>query len=462
MKLLLTCLATFMILPLSGAQAAPFSQVAEEIETNLAQAKAEQIQAQKEIAEKRKALSERLTALQDDIQNEKALLAKAQEDLEQTHKQRNELSQRLEAESSDIKELAGNVRAAARDLLNLAERSPITAEKPQRLPKLKTYLDKANYPGLKEIQSLIQMYQEEIQSLGKVLQRTGSLVDREGNQTQAQILRIGGFTTIYRAGEEVGFARTGPASGRLLAVSGEPSWLIRRNLNSFLDGEANELYLDITGGAALRQISRRVGLWEQLLSGGPLIWPILAVGLAALVLISERLLFLHRVRSNTDVLMGRVNQLVAKGDYDEAQAAAESQPNRPTSNIIKAGLALRGCSVEVVENGLSGAVLRELPRLERFLTALKVLAAVAPLLGLLGTVTGMINTFHVITIFGTGNPRLMAGGISEALVTTQLGLAVAIPILVASALLGRKAQSISDDMEEKAMAMSAALIGGEA
>jgi biopolymer transport protein ExbB len=160
--------------------------------------------------------------------------------------------------------------------------------------------------------------------------------------------------------------------------------------------------------------------------------------------------------------MGRVNQLVAKGDYDEAQAAAESQPNRPTSNIIKAGLALRGCSVEVVENGLSGAVLRELPRLERFLTALKVLAAVAPLLGLLGTVTGMINTFHVITIFGTGNPRLMAGGISEALVTTQLGLAVAIPILVASALLGRKAQSISDDMEEKAMAMSAALIGGEA
>jgi biopolymer transport protein ExbB len=86
------------------------------------------------------------------------------------------------------------------------------------------------------------------------------------------------------------------------------------------------------------------------------------------------------------------------------------------------------------------------------------MAAVAPLLGLLGTVTGMINTFHVITVHGTGDPRLMAGGISEALITTQLGLAVAIPVLVAAALLSRKAQRIASDMEEKAVAMSASLI----
>ncbi|MGD9877905.1 MotA/TolQ/ExbB proton channel family protein, partial [Desulfococcus sp.] len=83
---------------------------------------------------------------------------------------------------------------------------------------------------------------------------------------------------------------------------------------------------------------------------------------------------------------------------------------------------------------------------------------VAPLLGLLGTVTGMINTFKVITIHGTGDPRLMAGGISEALITTELGLAVAIPIMLAAAFLGRKAQNIAADMEEKAMAMTAALL----
>jgi biopolymer transport protein ExbB len=103
-------------------------------------------------------------------------------------------------------------------------------------------------------------------------------------------------------------------------------------------------------------------------------------------------------------------------------------------------------------------MLRELPRLERFITPLKVLAAVAPLLGLLGTVTGMIKTFQVITVFGTGDPRLMAGGISEALVTTQLGLMVAIPVLVAAGLLARRAQRIAGDMEEKAVALSAALI----
>ncbi|MCF8117968.1 MAG: MotA/TolQ/ExbB proton channel family protein, partial [Desulfarculaceae bacterium] len=127
-------------------------------------------------------------------------------------------------------------------------------------------------------------------------------------------------------------------------------------------------------------------------------------------------------------------------------------------NVRPPGLPPRGQPAEVIDAGLSEAMLRELPRLERFLTTLKVLAAVAPLLGLLGTVTGMINTFQVITVFGAGDPRLMAGGISEALITTQLGLAVAIPILVASALLGRRVSRLAGDMEEKAVALAAALI----
>jgi biopolymer transport protein ExbB len=103
---------------------------------------------------------------------------------------------------------------------------------------------------------------------------------------------------------------------------------------------------------------------------------------------------------------------------------------------------------------LQEAILKELPRLERFLPALNVIAAVAPLLGLLGTVTGMIGTFHVITLYGTGDPRLMAGGISEALVTTMVGLAVAIPVMLIHAFLRRRIEHIVGDMEEKALAMS--------
>ncbi|MFP4225112.1 MAG: MotA/TolQ/ExbB proton channel family protein, partial [Desulfobacterales bacterium] len=94
-------------------------------------------------------------------------------------------------------------------------------------------------------------------------------------------------------------------------------------------------------------------------------------------------------------------------------------------------------------------VLRQVPRLERFIATLSILAAVAPLLGLLGTVTGMINTFQVITLFGTGDPKLMSGGISEALVTTQLGLAVAIPIMLLHHFLERRVDKILGDIEEK-------------
>jgi len=104
-----------------------------------------------------------------------------------------------------------------------------------------------------------------------------------------------------------------------------------------------------------------------------------------------------------------------------------------------------------MENALQEAILNEVPRLERFLSTLGMLAAIAPLLGLLGTVTGMINTFHAITYYGTGDPRMMSGGISEALVTTMLGLCVAIPLMLAHTLLNRRVENTIGQMEEKAV-----------
>jgi biopolymer transport protein ExbB len=291
-----------------------------------------------------------------------------------------------------------------------------------------------------------------------VRQKEAKIVNRKGEETQANVVRLGGFCSIYRNGQELGYLTLGPGTGSLLATSGEPDWFLENELNDYFDGKTKMVPMDISGGAALRQLARRVTFWEQVQSGGLLIWPILFVGAVAVLLIIERLIFLQRVRSNTDALMSKVNDLVLAGKMEEAYNVADAQSGRPTSNVIKAGLSLRECSGEVIENGLSEAMLRELPRLERFITPLKVLAAVAPLLGLLGTVTGMIKTFQVITVFGTGDPRLMAGGISEALVTTQLGLMVAIPVLVAAGLLARRAQRIAGDMEEKAVALSAALI----
>ncbi|MBU4563732.1 MAG: DUF3450 family protein [Desulfarculus sp.] len=452
-------LAAALALCFSGpALAADFGQAAQKTAAERTQAQAELGRTRQDIAQERAAMQAKLKEIKENLAREKKALAQAREDLAATSRQRAELTRQLAETSGDLKELAGHVRAAARELLAMAERSPVTAQNPERLEILRGYLNKSRFPGLNDIQQLVELYFAEMAGSGRIARWKGPLVNRDGQEVQADIVRLGAFTTLFRTGGEVGLATLGQASGRLLAAGGDLSWGLSSDITSYLNRETDAAPMDISGGAALKQLSRRETLWEQVRSGGPLIWPILAVGLAALILIIERLVFFRRVRANTDEMMTHVAELVAGGDFAGALDEAEKQRGRPTSNVITAGLALRDQPSEVIDNGLSEAMLRELPRLERFLTALKVLAAVAPLLGLLGTVTGMINTFQVITVFGTGDPRLMAGGISEALITTQLGLAVAIPILVASALLGRRAQRLAGDMEEKAVSLSAALI----
>jgi biopolymer transport protein ExbB len=180
----------------------------------------------------------------------------------------------------------------------------------------------------------------------------------------------------------------------------------------------------------------------------------LGIAFLALILVLERVLFLQRVHTRTDIIMGKVNELASRGKWDECQDLLKKKRGGPVRNVLISGLASRGEDRETLESVLQESILRELPRLERFLPTLNIMAAIAPLLGLLGTVTGMINTFHVITLYGTGDPRMMSGGISEALVTTMLGLAVAIPIMLIHTFLSRRVDHITGDMEEKAVALT--------
>ncbi len=435
-----------------------FRRVAGEVAAELARARQEASRTRRRLARRRQELAQELAALKARLANRRRELEQTRQALEQASRRRRELSRELAERSGDLEELAGIVRGAARGLLSLARRSAVTGEYPARLQQLEQFLPKGRFPGLADIERLVDLYFQEMEASGHISDRRGVMVDRRGKEVEGRIVRLGALCTIYRRGEELGYLLPGPGSGRLLASGAEPPWWVTRNLARYLAGKAESVYLDISGGAALWLLSHRQSFKERLLSGGPLVWPILLVGLVGLVLILERLVFLRRVGLNTDELMEEVNRLVGEGRFEQARAQAQRWSGRPTSKVIEAGLELRGQPPEVIDNGLSEAMLRELPRLERSLTTLKVLAAVAPLLGLLGTVTGMINTFQVITAQGAGDPRLMAGGISEALVTTQFGLAVAIPLFVAASLMARRAQRLAADMEEKALALSAALI----
>lgn len=376
--------------------------------------------------------------------------------IEARRKEESELSEEWSKKELQFRETIGTVRVSARELESILRRSPLTVHTPERIEQLEPLLNKKYFPGIRDIKLLTDLYFDEARRSGQVTVREGPFIDRAGDLRKGSILNLGKFTAVYDTGEEVGFLNHSEDANQFFALSALPGWMVRRNLKRYLEGEDDTVYMDLSGGASLRQITNKPSIWEQIKSGGPIVWPILAIAVLALALIVERLIYLSRVHANTDRLMDQMNQLAERGDWAASEAMVDSYKGRnlPVINVLTAGLAGRNEDRETQENILQEAILREAPRLERFLAALGILAAIAPLLGLLGTVTGMIGTFRVITLYGTGDPRLMSGGISEALVTTELGLAVAIPIMLLHTFLGRRVDHIIRDMEEKAVALT--------
>jgi biopolymer transport protein ExbB len=139
----------------------------------------------------------------------------------------------------------------------------------------------------------------------------------------------------------------------------------------------------------------------------------------------------------------------------KAEQAGTGVEDNALARVVAVGEANGGADTETLELKLDEAILKESGEFDRYLWVIKAVSVVAPLMGLLGTVTGMIETFQVITLFGTGDPKLMAGGISEALVTTMLGLVVAIPLLLLHAALSSNAKLIIDVLEERAAGLVA-------
>ena len=184
--------------------------------------------------------------------------------------------------------------------------------------------------------------------------------------------------------------------------------------------------------------------------------PLLAVALLAFVLVIERLISLRREgRGATRFANEIIDTYRTKG---LASAIALAKGGRgAVARVMKAGLDKAGAPADIFEESLHEAALAELPGLERFLSTIAVLATVAPLLGLLGTVTGMISAFDTITAYGTSDPRLLSGGISEALVTTEIGLVIAIPVLLVHGFLSAKVDRITSDLEQASSRVIAAV-----
>jgi len=410
------------------------------------------------IARERQALTGERAALQQGIDARQREFDALKAEYEALLAREAALEEELAAQAHEIRTIDGAIRTSAKQARDAFHESLTTPEHPGRAAMLDEILQPDRFAGLQGIRNLLTLYLDEMRASGEIVRRTGTFIGTDGLEKSGEMVRIGTFTQAYRLGDgSLGFLR--PAGGELVAAQGTPGWSLSGVMNAFFDGTGETFPLDISNGAALARLKQQQrGIGEWLASGGLLVWPIILVGVVALGLVAERFYFLSRVRGNSDRNMKTILGLVNAGEWKQCRDFCRERSQFPTCRIIGHTLKYMGNTKEIVENAYQEGLLKELPALERFLPTLNVLAAVAPLLGLLGTVTGMINTFQIITVHGTGDPRMMSGGISEALVTTQLGLAVAVPIIILHHVLERRVDAIVGDMEEKGTGLAVALM----
>ncbi len=364
-----------------------------------------------------------------------------------------ELRAKLAEMDAVVKELSGFVRISAKDLDTLISHSLRSAVIRDRASKIRPLVNADKFPAMADIQTMTDLLMDEILASGQVRIEQGNIIDQTGKEVVAKLLVLGNFTAAYQLNNKVGFLLFSDQSQQLFALSKPPSLVMQKAIKRYMNGEADAVPIDVSKGGAMRQLTHKLSLLEQIPKGGVVVWPILAIALFAGLIILERVVFLARKRLDAARFMKELKQLMTHGEWDGCDRLFAGHKTKPLARSLAAGMEFRTLKRTDMENALQEAILREIPPLERFLSTLGMLAAIAPLMGLLGTVTGMINTFHVITFYGTSDPRMMSGGISEALVTTMLGLCVAIPIMLCHTLLSRQVETMIATMEEKAVAM---------
>ncbi|TIH15922.1 flagellar motor protein MotA [Marinifilum sp. JC120] len=451
---------TLLLIQPSGVCAQGWTEATGQISAVLDEAKKNARQTQELIESEQRELNGEKKTLQASVNNRQKEFDHLKTRYEELLKQEKNLQERLEAKAHELKTIDGTIRTSAKQARDYFHESLTSPEYPQRSQVLAGILQPEKFPGLEGIQNLLSLYLDEMAAAGTINRHKGTFIGTDGMDKTGELVRIGTFTTAFRLPDgTLGFLRPGSEGSKLIAVQGKPGWSLSQTINEFFDGKSNTFPIDISNGAAFTRLAQeQKSILDWLSAGGLLVWPIILVGAIALALVVERFFALSRIRANSDRNMKRIINMVSKGEWEKCREFCREQSRFPTCRIIGHTLKHLGNTRAIIENAFQEGVLKELPMLERFLPTLGVLAAVAPLLGLLGTVTGMINTFQTITLYGTGDPRMMSGGISEALVTTQLGLAVAVPIMILHHLLERRVDKILGDMEEKGTGFTVALM----
>ncbi len=221
-------------------------------------------------------------------------------------------------------------------------------------------------------------------------------------------------------------------------------------IQRLLEGREERVWTDLSGGEYFRAAALREGWLDHLRAGGPVMIPILLLGLLGFLLAAYKMSVLSRLRLPTEAQLDEIVRHVNEGRGPEAFRLASGLGD-PAGPVIAEGISLHAAPREHLEEVMHEKILFQVPALERFLPVMAMIASASPLLGLLGTVTGMIRTFKLLTVFAGARADMLSGGVSEALVTTEYGLKIAIPMLLIHAFLARRVKGAVHALEQSAL-----------
>ncbi|MGC6511415.1 MAG: MotA/TolQ/ExbB proton channel family protein [Parvibaculales bacterium] len=373
------------------------------------------------------------------IKREEARSERLEQEFNENELKLAELEGLLQERLGVFGELFGIVRQVAGETKAQVDSSIISGELPGRGAFLEELSKTKGLPSMKQLEGLWFELQREMTAQGEVKTFEGKIVAQDGSAQPSLITRVGPFSAIS---EDQGFLRYS-GEGRFTTLGRQPPARFLDGADALTSASAGELtagVVDPSRGAILELFLQTPNLSERIGQGGLVGYVIISLGIIGVLMAFERILTLTR--------LGRsINNMLESGNL---------QGDNPLGRVWEAYSANRGVDVETLELKLDDAILKEMPALERGLSTIKLISGVAPLLGLLGTVTGMILTFQAITLFGTGDPKLMAGGISQALMTTVLGLVVAIPTLLLHSIASTRSKEVVQVLEEQATGLIAA------
>ncbi len=342
------------------------------------------------------------------------------------------LNQRL----GSLKELFGVMQQVSGDAQVRFNNSLTNIQYPNRGEFLEALAKKiggsAKLPSLDEIERLWFELQREMTESGRVLRFTTNVITADGTKKEMEAVRVGAFNIIT----DGKYLKYEPQTGNVSELPRQPEQSRFIDSTKDLFNATSGLVpfgLDPTLGGVLNSLIARPNLKERVQQGGLVGYLIIALGCIGLLIAFERMF-----------VLGIASRKVTA----QLNSDTVSQDNA-LGRVLGVAEGNRNADTETLELKLSEAIFKETPALNRALLFLKIISVVAPLMGLLGTVTGMINTFQAITLYGTGDPKLMAGGISQALVTTVLGLTVAIPMVLLHTLVSGRSRRIVQVLQEQ-------------